>query len=603
MAETPLSRRRLLGYAGAGATGAVLVGAESAEAATADAAALPVSSAAQVAREHVPRKYRTLRTDGYSAPGDGGGATYRRLAGAPDRPDRWHLRSADGTWWEIADDVVSVRALGARGDYDEEAGTGSDDTEALLAAARLDRVIYVPGTARTYHCTEQISLTRDGTTWYGDGHRSKITLFSAESGAGALIGIHGDAPTTAAGPPARTVRGVHVSGLHLDTRGTRNNNGLGGSFLADVRVENMTFSRIGRKALTFQYHCRNVHCRDITIHDTATEPGSTFAAVSVEGLTAGVDLSYYPGGVSSTDDLLGADMSNITFADVDCASTGYNYIVVSNAYRVRFDNVDLGDTAGAGSFVIFTRRVRDSHVRGIRGGDTARRMIFFDKDVSGCAVEDFRFGSTQGTARDGRAIHCAGPGNRFTGGSFGHRNTAAPEAILVSAADVALDGVEVRECAAPLVLNGPPAAAGLMLTGSRFTAGSASAFRVKGPGAIIQGNRFETPDAPFVGRFEGPDAQCVGNHLAGTGERRVIVMPGASVLIALNTFGAGSSIEFQGGTLYAGACFANTGVTGTGPNHLPLGGGALHADGSGLLRIKSSAFTSDTDGTVVGAQT
>ncbi|MEO3875192.1 hypothetical protein ABGB18_40940 [Nonomuraea sp. B12E4] len=603
MTDTPLSRRRLLGYAGAGATGAVLTSGGPAAAATADAAALRVPSAVHVARENIPGKHAMLRTDGYSASGDGGGATYRRLGAAPAQPDRWHLRSADGTWWEIADDVVSVKALGAKGDYDETTGIGSDDTEALLAATRLDRVIYVPGTSLTYRCTMGIRLTRDGTTWYGDGYRSKITLFSIETGAGALLGIHGDAPTTPAGPPARTVRGVRVSGLHLDTRNTKNNNGLGGSFATDVWVENMYFSRIGRKALTFQYHCRNVHCRDVKIYSTATEPGSTFAAMSIEGLTAGVDLSYYPGGTSTTENLLGADMSNLTFTNIDCAGTGYNYIVVSNAHRVRFDNIDLGDTAGAGSFVIFTRRVRDSHVRGIRGGDTQRRLIFFDTDVSGCAVEDFRFGATKGTAGDGRAIHCAGPGNRFTGGSFGHQNTAAPEAILISARDVTLSGVDVRECAAPLILNGPPAAEGLSLTDSRFTAATASAFRVKGPGTVIQGNRFYTPDSPFVGRFEGPDGQCVGNHLAGTGRQRLILTPGASALIALNTFGAGSSIEFQGSTLYASACFANTGVTGTGPNHLPLGGGALHADGSGRLRIKNTAFTSDTDGVVVGTQT
>ncbi|MBF8189634.1 hypothetical protein ITP53_28640 [Nonomuraea sp. K274] len=42
---------------------------------------------------------------------------------------------------------------------------------------------------------------------------------------------------------------------------------------------------------------------------------------------------------------------------------------------------------------------------------------------------------------------------------------------------------------------------------------------------------------------------------------------------------------------------------GTAPNHLPLGGGALHADGARRLRIKRTAFTSDTDGAVVGTQT
>ncbi|GAA5052716.1 hypothetical protein HNP84_001451 [Thermocatellispora tengchongensis] len=607
----PMSRRRLLGYAGAGATGAYLLGAvpapahaDTGQAETArTGTALQVASAAAVAGQHVPAKHTALRTDGYAEPGDGGGALYRRLPAAPATPDRWHLKSADGAWWEIADDVVSVRALGAKGDYDEESGTGSDDTEALLAAARLNRVIYVPGTDKTYRCTQQITLLNDGTTWYGDGYRSKITLFSVASGAGALIGIRGDAPTTADGPPARTVRGVRVSGLHLDTRDSKNNNGLGGSFLADVQVDDMYFSRIGRKALTFQYHCRNVRCRDITIYSTATEPGSTFSAISVEGQTAGVDLSYYPGGVKSTADLQGADMADIRFTRVHCAATGYNGIVVSNAYRVSFDDIDFGDTSGAGSFVIFTRLVRDSHVRGIRGGDTRRRMIFFDANVRNCSVRDFHFGATLGTGGDGRAIHCAGPSNLFADGSFAHRNAATQEAVLVTGAAVTLRGLEVRECASAFVLNGPPAAEGLTLTDSRFTTAGAAAFRVKGPRTVIRDNRFDVAGAPFAGRFEGPDNQCVGNTVAGTGDRRLIVTAGASALIALNTFGQGSKISFEGGTLYAGACFGNTGLDGIAPNHLPMGGGALHVDGSGRLRVKTGPFTSDTDGVVVGSQT
>ncbi len=605
MTDASLSRRRVLGYAGAGATGAYLLTAASPAHASAQGGtpALQVASATAVASENVPRKYTALRTDGYETPGDGGGALYRRLGRGPSSPDRWHLRSRDGSWWEIADDVVSVRALGAKGDYDEQAGTGADDTAALMAAARLDRVIYVPGTDRTYRCTDQIALTRDGATWYGDGYRSRITLFSGESGAGALIGIHGDAPATADGPPARVVRGVRVSGLHLDTRDSKNNNGLGGSFLADVRVDNMYFSRIGRKALTFQYHCHNVHCRDITIYSTSSEPGATFSAVSVEGLTEGVDLSYYPGGTSSTADLKGEDVSDIGFSRVSCAKTGYNYIVVSNAHGVTFEDIDLGDTAGAGSFVIFTRKVWDSHIRRIRGGDTKRRMIFFDKEVTGCSVRGFHFGATVGTGGDGRAVHVAGPGNLIADGSFAHRNSAAQEALYVTAPDVTLSGLEVRECASTFVLNGPPAAAGLTLTGSRFTAATASAFRVKGPRAIIQGNRFDTPGATFAGRFEGPGNQCTGNTFSGTGDDRIVVTNGASALIALNTFGDGSRIRFEAGTLYAGACFANTGLADLTPNHLPLGSGALHADGSGVLRIKSTPFTSDTDGTVVGTQT
>ncbi|MFC7582774.1 hypothetical protein ACFQYP_02380 [Nonomuraea antimicrobica] len=307
--------------------------------------------------------------------------------------------------------------------------------------------------------------------------------------------------------------------------------------------------------------------------------------------------------MKSTADLAGTDISDIGFTKVSCATTGYNGIVVSNAYRVSFRDIDFGNTSGAGSFVIFTRLVRDSHLSGIRGGDTNRRMIFFDANVRNCSVRDFHFGATLGSAADGRAIHCAGPSNTFADGSVAHRNSAAPEAVFVTAANVTVSGLEVRESTGTFVLNGAPAAEGLTLTGSHFASAGAAAFRVKGPRTVIHHNRFDVAGAPFAGRFEGPDNQCVGNTIAGTGEQRLIVTTGASALIAMNTFGAGSKIKFDGGTLYAGACFGNTGLDGIAPNHLPMGGGALHVDGGGRLRVKPTPFTSDTDGTVVGTQT
>jgi hypothetical protein len=395
-----------------------------------------VPTRADAQRRWFPALVGAIRTAGYDAVGDGGEATYTRLPQAPPAPDRRHFRSADRGWWEIADEVVSVLALGAKGDFDVSTGQGADDTQAFQSATRLDRPVYVPGTARTYRVTDTIALSRDGAYWYGDGYRSRITLVSPPEGAGELLGIHGDAPSTPAGPPQRFVRGVHVAGLHLDTQDSRNNNGIGGSFCRDVLVENMFFSHIGRKAVTFQYHVHDVRCRDLKVFQAASEPGSTQPAISVEGLTAGVDLSYYPGGTDRTEDLHGEDMSNVTFSNVSIEASGYNYVVVSNAHRVGFVDLQLGDATGAGSFLIFIRKVRDSYVRGVRGGNSQRRFIFFDKEVERCTVQDFEFGSTRGSGGDGRAIQCAGSHNRFENGSFRHDNPATLEAVFVAGTDV-----------------------------------------------------------------------------------------------------------------------------------------------------------------------
>ncbi|SDT65350.1 hypothetical protein [Jiangella sp. DSM 45060] len=602
MTVSPLTRRSLLGAAGAGAVGVAAAGPVAA-ADPSGAEAETVSSRAAAEQRIVNGRVRALRTCGYAEAGDGGGALYRRLDAAPAEPDRWHLCTRDGAWWELAEDVVSVRALGAVGDYDVATGAGTDDTLALQAAARRGGTVYVPGVDGAYLTTDSISLLADGTHWFGDGLRSRITLVSGAGGAGELLGIHGAAPSTPSGPPQRYVQGVRVSGLHLDTSNGSNDNGLGGSFCRDVQVDNLYFSRIGRKALTFQYHCSNIRCRDVTVFEAATEPRSTFAVISIEGQTAGVDLSYYPGGTTSTEDLGGADVHDIAFSDITCLSTGYNYVVVSNAHRIRFDGLALGDTAGAGSFVIFTRKVWDSHVRGVRGGDTARRFLEIGELADSCTFSDLRFGSTTGTGVDGRAVRIGGTRIRLADVAFRHGNAGALEAVLVAGADATITGLHVAECASQYVLNAPPAGVRLKLTDSTFVSAAGAAFRIKGSRAHVAGNHFRTPAGPFAGRFEGPGNVFTGNHVAGAAPGRLVVTAEASAVATLNTFESGATITFDGGSLYASAAFGNTGLAAGGANLVPLAGGALHADGAGVLRIKDSRFTSDTDGAVVGAQT
>lgn len=603
MSRTALSRRALVGAAGAGVAGGYAAASTPAAHGAPPARTLDVTTRLAAERERIPPLVGLVRTAGYAEVGDGGAASYVRRADAPTDPDRAHFRSADGAWWELADGVVSVKALGAKGDYDATTGEGSDDTAAFMAAVRLRRPIYVPATRRAYKTTDTIALGHDGAVLYGDGYLSRITLVSGPDGAGELIGIHGDAPSTPGGPPQRFVQGVRVLGLHLDTSDGRNNNGVGGSFCRDVVMENLYFSNIGRKALTLQYHCHDIACRDIKVFNASTEARSTHPAISVEGLTHGVDLSYYPGGTSSTEDLKGEDISNITFTNLSIDSSGYNYIVVSNAHDVGFSEVRLGAATGAGSHIVFTRTVWGSHVRSVRAGDSGRRFIFFDSQVQDCSVEDFRFGATRGSGADGRAIHCAGPRNRFENGSFEHGNPTPQEAVLITAPDVTLAGLHVSECASTYVVNAPPAGERLTIRGCTIRASRASAFRVRGAGGLVEGNRFFVAGAPFGGRFEGPGSHhCVGNYFEGTGTDRVVVSANAAVVAAMNVFGNGSQMTFQGGSVYASASFGNLGLVGGHANQLPLDGRAIRVDSAGALRIKEMPFTADLDGTVVGTQ-
>lgn len=92
-------------------------------------------SAAQ--ETNIPPVISYLNTAGYAAPGDGGGALYKKVASEPSRPGKF--QSADGAWWELAETTITPRMLGAAGDgalTDQGLGTGSgtDDTAALNAA-------------------------------------------------------------------------------------------------------------------------------------------------------------------------------------------------------------------------------------------------------------------------------------------------------------------------------------------------------------------------------------------------------------------------------------------------------------------------------------
>lgn len=89
-----------------------------------------------------------LRTAGYYAPGDGGGALYKRVATEPSHAGK--VQSADGAWWEIAVKEINVLQFGCKGD------NTIDDSIPFQAAveyvkAKGRAVLIVPGYGRIYN--------------------------------------------------------------------------------------------------------------------------------------------------------------------------------------------------------------------------------------------------------------------------------------------------------------------------------------------------------------------------------------------------------------------------------------------------------------------
>src|SRR5690606_2191432 len=56
------------------------------------------STVADVQNSHIPPVLDSIRTEGYYAPGDGGGALYKRVGSEPSHNSK--VQSADGSWWE-----------------------------------------------------------------------------------------------------------------------------------------------------------------------------------------------------------------------------------------------------------------------------------------------------------------------------------------------------------------------------------------------------------------------------------------------------------------------------------------------------------------------
>ncbi len=88
-----------------------------------------------------------LQTMGYTTAGDGGGAIYVRTTGSTTGG----FQSADGAWWQLASlDVVNVKQFGAKGDWNPNTLTGTDDTAAINAALSVSNYVVLPSNPLTF---------------------------------------------------------------------------------------------------------------------------------------------------------------------------------------------------------------------------------------------------------------------------------------------------------------------------------------------------------------------------------------------------------------------------------------------------------------------
>lgn len=70
------------------------------------------SSVTTASAEVIPAGIAALRTNGFSATGDGGNALYKKAVSEPAHAGKF--QSADGAWWEISEPILRVEMFGAR---------------------------------------------------------------------------------------------------------------------------------------------------------------------------------------------------------------------------------------------------------------------------------------------------------------------------------------------------------------------------------------------------------------------------------------------------------------------------------------------------------
>lgn len=124
-------------------------------------AVLEFASRLAVMAVMVPAPLVFLRTAGFYASGDRGGALYKRVVSEPEHAGK--VQSADGAWWELSEPHPTARMFGARTDSNSSAAFTGLETYAPGRVINLGGATY-PVTAKPTGATYIDGAFDDGTT-------------------------------------------------------------------------------------------------------------------------------------------------------------------------------------------------------------------------------------------------------------------------------------------------------------------------------------------------------------------------------------------------------------------------------------------------------
>lgn len=122
----------------------------------------------------IPTGIHAFRTNGFSVVGDGGHALYKWVSSEPAHAGK--VQSADGAWWELAENVVNPLMFGAVGDNVTLDNDGLEGC--FLTAVALNRSVKLM--SKQYLASRRINIPR-GISIFGEGMNNSIIRWGSES--------------------------------------------------------------------------------------------------------------------------------------------------------------------------------------------------------------------------------------------------------------------------------------------------------------------------------------------------------------------------------------------------------------------------------------
>lgn len=225
----------------------------------------------------------TIRTGGYAAPGDGGAALYKRVATEPTHAGK--VQSADGAWWEMAEEKTNAAMLGAT--------NGSDITQALASGVAAFPTFEVqPGSFKHPASTVLGGLMRKvlkaepRTSFiYNDDpatHRNLINFYSSNN-----VHISGLDINQAKTESSHKGHGLVLRDSNYITVADLNVTGIGGEGTGIISYGSETSPGAGTYNKT-----RNVNYRDIYVQGNRNIEVNTNGAIIVDSAWSGMSRVY-----------------------------------------------------------------------------------------------------------------------------------------------------------------------------------------------------------------------------------------------------------------------------------------------------------------------